>query len=112
MQKAIKRWFPLFVVPTVLAFIISFIAPFIMGIYLSFTKFKTVTKAQWVGFSNYTKAFEDSAFIYDDRYAQEYKSHFVAAKGECKKIDFQEWKTRTIWTRITESFVRVLSPLF
>ena len=63
MQKAIKRWFPLFVVPTVLAFIISFIAPFIMGIYLSFTKFKTVTKATWVGFSNYTKAFQDSAFI-------------------------------------------------
>ena len=63
MQKAIKRWFPLFVVPTVVAFIISFIAPFIMGIYLSFTKFKTVTKAQWVGFSNYAKAFEDSAFI-------------------------------------------------
>ena len=63
MQKAIKRWFPLFVVPTVLAFIVSFIAPFIMGIYLSFTKFKTVTKATWVGFSNYTKAFQDSAFI-------------------------------------------------
>lgn len=63
MQKAIKRWFPLFVLPTVVAFIISFIAPFIMGIYLSFTKFKTVTKAQWVGFSNYTKAFEDSAFV-------------------------------------------------
>jgi len=63
MQKAIKRWFPLFVVPTVLAFIISFIAPFVMGIYLSFTKFKTVTKATWVGFSNYTKAFQDSAFI-------------------------------------------------
>ncbi|MBQ2444653.1 MAG: sugar ABC transporter permease [Clostridia bacterium] len=63
MQKAIKRWFPLFVVPTVVAFIISFIAPFLMGIYLSFTKFKTVTKAQWVGFSNYAKAFEDSAFI-------------------------------------------------
>ena len=63
MQKAIKRWFPLFVVPTVVAFIISFIAPFLMGIYLSFTKFKIVTKAQWVGFSNYAKAFEDSAFI-------------------------------------------------
>ena len=63
MQKAIKRLFPLFVVPTVVAFIISFIAPFLMGIYLSFTKFKTVTKAQWVGFSNYAKAFEDSAFI-------------------------------------------------
>ena len=63
-------------------------------------------------FRSMLDTFEDSAFIYDDRYAQEYKSHFVAAKGECKKIDFQEWKTRTIWTRITESFVRVLSPLF
>ncbi len=63
MQKAIKRWFPLFVVPTVVAFIISFIAPFAMGIYLSFTKFKTVSNAKWVGISNYTKAFQDSAFV-------------------------------------------------
>ena len=63
MQKAIKRWFPLFVVPTVVAFIISFIAPFAMGIYLSFTKFKTVSNAKWVGFSNYTKAFQDSDFV-------------------------------------------------
>ena len=63
MQKAIKRWFPLFVVPTVVAFIISFIAPFLMGIYLSFTKFKTVSNAKWVGIKNYTKAFQDSAFV-------------------------------------------------
>ncbi|MBQ7521690.1 MAG: sugar ABC transporter permease [Clostridia bacterium] len=63
MQKAIKRWFPLFVLPTVVAFIISFIAPFIMGIYLSFTKFKTVSNAKWVGISNYTKAFQDSDFV-------------------------------------------------
>lgn len=63
MQKAIKKWFPVFVLPTLIAFIISFIAPFIMGIYLSFTKFKTVSNAKWVGFSNYTKAFQDSAFV-------------------------------------------------
>ncbi len=63
MQKAIKRWFPLFVLPTVVAFIISFIAPFIMGIYLSFTKFTTVSNAKWVGFSNYVKAFSDTAFV-------------------------------------------------
>lgn len=63
MQKAIKRWFPLFVLPTVIAFIISFIAPFIMGIYLSFTKFTTVSNAKWVGFSNYVKAFNDTAFV-------------------------------------------------
>ncbi|MEE1057146.1 MAG: sugar ABC transporter permease [Acutalibacteraceae bacterium] len=63
MQKAIKRWFPVFVLPTVLAFIISFIAPFIMGIYLSFTKFKTVSDAKWVGISNYLKAFQDDNFV-------------------------------------------------
>lgn len=63
MQKAIKRWFPLFVVPTVVAFIISFIAPFIMGIYLSFTKFKVITNVKWVGINNYIKAFQDSSFI-------------------------------------------------
>lgn len=63
MQKAIKRWFPVFVLPTVIAFIISFIAPFIMGIYLSFTKFKTVSDAKWVGISNYLKAFQDDNFV-------------------------------------------------
>ena len=41
MQKSIKRWFPVFILPTVIAFIISFLAPFAMGIYLSFTKFTT-----------------------------------------------------------------------
>ncbi|MEE0859448.1 MAG: sugar ABC transporter permease [Acutalibacteraceae bacterium] len=63
MQKAIKRWFPVFVLPTLIAFIISFIAPFIMGIYLSFTKFKTVSDAKWVGLSNYIKAFNDPDFV-------------------------------------------------
>lgn len=63
MQNAIKKWFPLFVLPTVLAFIISFIAPFIMGIYLSFTKFTTLSNVKWVGVSNYIKAFNDTAFV-------------------------------------------------
>ena len=63
MQKAIKKWFPLFTLPTVVAFIISFIAPFIMGIYLSFTKFTTVSNAKWVGINNYIKAFKDTAFV-------------------------------------------------
>lgn len=62
MQKSIKRWFPVFILPTVIAFIISFLAPFAMGIYLSFTKFTTITDAKFVGFSNYIKAFSDSGF--------------------------------------------------
>ena len=46
--------------PTLIAFVIAFLAPFFMGIYLSFTKFTTVTDAKWVGFDNYGKAFGDS----------------------------------------------------
>ena len=63
MQKAIKKWFPVLALPTVVAFLISFLIPFIMGIYLSFCKFKTVKNAKWVGFDNYLKAFANEDFI-------------------------------------------------
>ncbi|HEX3016529.1 MAG TPA: sugar ABC transporter permease [Caproicibacter sp.] len=59
MQKAIKKYAALFTFPTLIAFIIAFLAPFIMGIYLSFTKFTTVTDSQWVGIENYIKAFSE-----------------------------------------------------
>lgn len=57
MQKALKKFFPVFVLPTLIAFLISFIIPFLMGLYLSFTEFTTVNDAKWVGFGNYIKAF-------------------------------------------------------
>lgn len=50
--------------PTFLAFILGFIAPFIMGIYLSFCKFTTVTDAKFIGFSNYLKIFTDPSFVH------------------------------------------------
>ena len=62
MEKAIKRYFPIFVLPTLLAFTIGFIVPFIMGIWLSFCEFTTVTDATFVGISNYIKAFQDTIF--------------------------------------------------
>ena len=46
MQKAIKRYFPVFVLPTLIAFTIGFLAPFVLGVYLSFCKFTTVTDAR------------------------------------------------------------------
>lgn len=65
MKKNLKKYFPVFVLPTLIAFIISFIIPFIMGIYLSFTKFNTVENAKFVGFKNYITAFrDDTSFIY------------------------------------------------
>ena len=55
MQKAIKRYFPVFVLPTLIAFTIGFLAPFVLGVYLSFCKFTTVTDARFIGLGNYAK---------------------------------------------------------
>lgn len=62
MEKALKRYSPIFVLPTFAAFIIGFIIPFIEGLYLSFCQFTTVSNAKWVGFSNYINALKDSSF--------------------------------------------------
>ena len=62
MQKNIKKWWPLFLLPTFAAFVIGFIIPFVQGVYLSFCKFQTVNKATFIGLSNYVKAFADAQF--------------------------------------------------
>ncbi|MDY4222194.1 MAG: sugar ABC transporter permease [Candidatus Faecousia sp.] len=63
MIKATKKWWPVFVLPTFLAFVIGFIIPFCEGLYLSFCKFTTINKASWVGISNYIKVFQDAQFF-------------------------------------------------
>lgn len=63
MQKAFKKHFFILVLPTLVAFSIAFIIPFILGIYLSFTKFTTVTDAQWIGWENYFIVFKDKDFL-------------------------------------------------
>ena len=62
MEKAHKKWFPVFVLPTLAAFCVGFIWPFVQGIYLSFCQFITVDNAKWVGVSNYIKALTDKTF--------------------------------------------------
>lgn len=59
MQKMPRRYYAFFTLPTIAAFVISFLIPFILGIYLSFTEFTTVTNSRWVGVSNYIRAFTD-----------------------------------------------------
>ena len=63
MEKAIKKYFPFFVLPTLIAFAIAFLIPFILGVVLSFTEFTTVTDAKWVGISNYVRAFSNEGFL-------------------------------------------------
>lgn len=58
-MKSVKRYFPIFVAPTLLAFVISFVIPFFMGLFLSFTEFTTVTNAKFVGIENYIRIFAD-----------------------------------------------------
>ncbi|HJB68030.1 MAG TPA: sugar ABC transporter permease [Candidatus Fournierella excrementigallinarum] len=64
MNKTLKKYFPIFVLPTLAAFTIGFLIPFAEGIYLSFCKFTTVNNAKWVGISNYVTALKDEAFLH------------------------------------------------
>lgn len=61
MERSLKRWWPVFVLPTALAFLIGFLIPFGMGLYLSFCNFTTLSDAVFVGFANYLKAFSDAS---------------------------------------------------
>lgn len=61
MERSLKRWWPVFVLPTALAFLIGFLIPFVMGLYLSFCDFTTLSDAVFVGFANYIKAFSDAS---------------------------------------------------
>lgn len=64
MEKTIKKYFPIFTLPTTAAFTVGFLIPFIVGVYLSFCKFTTVKDATWVGFDNFIKIWGDATFIH------------------------------------------------
>jgi len=63
LEKALNKYFLFFVGPTLLAFTVVFIVPFIMGIVLSFARFTTMADVQWVGFQNYFRAFSNPDFV-------------------------------------------------
>ncbi len=49
--------------PILIAFILAFVVPFVMGIYLSVCNFTTVENATFSGFSNYLAVFSDKGFL-------------------------------------------------
>lgn len=57
MEKTLRKYFPLFVLPGLICFLVAFLIPMLMGIFLSFCEFTNVTNAKWVGVTNYIKAF-------------------------------------------------------
>ena len=62
-RRAIRRYSPIFLFPTLIAFVIGFVWPFFWGLYLSFFRFRTLSKTSFVGFENYIKVFNDSTFL-------------------------------------------------
>lgn len=62
MQKSIRRYAPLFVLPALVCFIIAFLIPMIAGVTLSFFKFTTVLDGTFVALENYRLAFINNEF--------------------------------------------------
>ncbi len=63
MRVSLKKYFPIFMFPTLIAFAIGFVWPFLWGIYLSFFKFKTLKFTEFNGINNYIVAFQDDSFL-------------------------------------------------
>ncbi len=63
-RRPIQRCFPIFILPTFIAFVIGFLYPFIKGIYLSLCSFTTPRDAEFIGLANYGKAFQDASFVH------------------------------------------------
>ena len=57
MEKSLKKYFALFALPGVICFLLAFLVPMLMGVYLSFCDFRNLADVEFVGVSNYVKAF-------------------------------------------------------
>lgn len=62
-RRAVRKYAPIFLFPTAFAFIIGFVWPFVWGIYLSFFRFRTLSKISYTGFDNYLKVLKDEGFL-------------------------------------------------
>ena len=57
MEKTLKKYFALFALPGVVCFLLAFLIPMFMGIYLSFCEFRNLADVEWVCIKNYIDAF-------------------------------------------------------
>ena len=64
MEKAVRKYWPVFLLPTAAAFCVGFLYPFIQGLYLSFCSFITIDRAKFNGLENYKYALTDATFLH------------------------------------------------
>ena len=57
MEKTLKKYFALFALPGVICFLLAFLIPMFMGVFLSFCEFRNLADVEWVGIKNYISAF-------------------------------------------------------
>lgn len=62
MKNNLKKYYGVFALPTTVVFIAIFLIPFILGIYLSFCDFTTVSDSVFTGINNYKAIFRDENF--------------------------------------------------
>ena len=70
--RSIAKYFPVFLLPITVAFMIGFVYPFFKGLYLSFCTFTTTSDAEFIGIGNYFKAFKDATFVHAFQYTSLY----------------------------------------
>ncbi len=63
----VRRYWPVFLLPTAAAFVLGFVWPFLQGLYLSFCRFTTIGDATLIGGENYQAAVSDPSFIHSFR---------------------------------------------
>lgn len=64
MEKTLRKFWPVFVLPTLCAFAVGFAWPFLQGLWLSFCRFTTISKASFNGLSNYLYALTEGEFLH------------------------------------------------
>ena len=64
-----------------------------------------------IDFRSFERNFEVNAFVYDREAALYMKKRFMEDQAHSRLLNLEAWESRSIWCRMAESSVRLLSPL-
>lgn len=62
-------------------------------------------------FRSFEQNFEINAFIYGRDFNATYAAVFEMDRKNCRRITLRSWRKRSMWRKVTESVLRLLSPL-
>ncbi|MBR1889114.1 MAG: cardiolipin synthase [Alloprevotella sp.] len=62
-------------------------------------------------FRSYENNFEANAVVYDKDVARQIKEKFLQDMAFCEEVCFDKWQQRPVLKRLTESTIRIFSPL-